>query len=280
MMGTVIHTLGDMLHLYWAMLWYFILKLPFVIRVFAATAILYAGLLFLSAALLFLGKYVVIPLLCYIFEVLIQFFQTILFFIVKICPGLENTGSGIDDFLNKIGIRLEKIRSFMKTFNYKFWKKLPLLKMFIGLMVVLGIFAVVPFYMEPLVTGNANRICSEINRRTQELQDEIWVYVNRYYIPVIRSEETDQEAEEKKENKVLLHLGTEGVAGSNLRSSPEKQEGNVIKVIYGETELYYENEMVENEGIIWLKVSMEGGEEGWISKKLIKEEDLKLAGME
>lgn len=78
----------------------------------------------------------------------------------------------------------------------------------------------------------------------------------------------------------ILHLNSEGYYGANLRSSPEKTNTNVLTAVSGEDELIYENEIVNDGTITWIKVSTEKFSEAWISKKLIREEDLKEAEIE
>ena len=75
-------------------------------------------------------------------------------------------------------------------------------------------------------------------------------------------------------------MNSEGYYGANLRSSPEKTNTNVLTAVSGEDELIYENEIVNDGTITWIKVSTEKFSEAWISKKLIQEEDLKEAGIE
>ena len=77
-----------------------------------------------------------------------------------------------------------------------------------------------------------------------------------------------------------MHLNSEGYYGANLRSSPEKINTNVLTTASGEDELIYENEIVNDGAITWIKVSTERFSEVWVSKKLIREEDLKAAGIE
>lgn len=106
----------------------------------------------------------------------------------------------------------------------------------------------------------------------------ISIIVSHYTKPVV-SEEPEEVSIEEEGEKQVLHLGGQGYDGANLRSAPEKG-GNVITIISGDIELFYENEMAEGDTTIWLKVSTEGIEEAWISKKVIREEDLEKIGIQ
>ncbi len=276
-MGKWIADILQVFQVYWAILWYYILKLPFGIRIFTT-----AGLILFIICLGFkltncIRKKAVLPLVFRFFEWGIKVLQRFIFWVVRMAPGWKERGYQIDDVLNQWGMKCEKKREGLK--EKKVLKKFfPIGKVISILIIVLILFVLVPHYIEPSLTGDAKKICTGINQRIERFERKMQNFVNQYYTPVEkpnRPEPVAVQAAESVEIPIILHLGPEGINGANLRKSPEKIEGNIIQAVSGEIELKYEKEIRENQGTIWIKVSTEDIQEAWISKKLIKEEDLR-----
>lgn len=274
----------DILNLYLAMLVHYFLKWPYVLKVFICV-----GLIFLLA---FAAVKIIIYVVkrwgkTFIFTVLkyaILLFQLLFLGIVKILPQFRERFEKIDTALNELGIKLSECEKQEKSINLKLWKKIWKTCFWVLILGTL-VFVVLPYYMEPALSGNAKDICAQINQMSAGVQERIQGYADKYYVPAVKEETEAADMEEPEleieENiQYVLHLKEDGFDGANLRSTPEKKSGNVIIVIFGDDELIYENEIVDNGGIIWLKVSKEGIEEAWISKKLIREEDLEAAGIQ
>lgn len=279
----------DILNLYLAMLVHFFLKWPYVIKIF------------ICVGLIFLVVYASIKIIIYIMKRwgvacffaalkhIIIFCQFLLFYVTKILPQFREKFEQIDTALNSSGIKLGECRERAKSITFKSGKKIWKKAFFIVLFIAF-VFVVLPYYMEPALSGNSKNICAQINRLSADIQGRIQNYADCYYAPAVKeepdvsgSEEEETETEIDEIQRHILHLNEEGYSGANLRSTPEKKDGrdkNIITSISGDDELDYENEVVEYGGITWIKVSMEGIEEAWISKKLIRKEDLEAAGIQ
>lgn len=276
----MIQTITEMLHMYCAIFLYYILKLPYGLGVMALTALALTGIVLGIHICLKLGKNLILPLLLFLLTMIIRFLQNIAFWLVKLIPSFEGAGTKIDEGLNRCGICLEGIRGWFKKLDGAIWRKIPTGKISLIIGIVICIFIIVPYYIEPSMTGNARQTCAKINTQAKQAQARLWGYVNQYYTPVVKVEpEQATEPESTEEHVVILHLGPDGRGGANLRSTPEKRSDNIIKAVSGDVELIFENEIEKSNGATWLKVRIDGGEEGWISKKLIEPEDLENAGI-
>lgn len=274
--------LKNMLQVYGAMLLYYILKLPYLLRVFVFLWIVCLGILLVLWLLFTTVKRIVLPCLIKIILIFIQFLQRLLLAIVRHFPGMRNLGAAMDETLNTIGICLETMDKGQYEWIGMLWKKIPKGKLFFAANVLTLLFVIIPYYMEPTLTGNAKGICAEINEVPTGLQEQIKSYVDRYYAPVQREAHKDEvkTVESQSIERVILHLNQAGINGANLRRTPEKSDGNIIKVVSGDLELYYEGETQVTKGTMWIKVSTEDVSEAWISRKLIEASDLEGAGIE
>ena len=213
---------------------------------------------------------------------LIQGGQWCLNKIVKLFPALRDICSKVDSVLNSWGLWLEGTEDVRGegTSKSKKKKRIPVTGIYLLLIFGALIFLVVPYYLESELTGNSQRVCANINQFMEGkiIQDQ--EFVNQYYTPKMEEEvlaeeiepEEVEEAEEIKE-PIILHLGDEGVNGSNLRSSPEKISGNIVGVVWGDVELVFENEIQKTGEIVWVRVSTDEFSNVWISRKLIDEEE-------
>ncbi len=279
----MIHMITDIVKLYTAMLAFYILKWPYALKVIVCVeGIFFVGYLIIKLAFSLVKK-IGIPFLFGILKYVIYILQWITFQACKVIPKFQEKGENFDESLNVLGIKLEEWHGQLKKKPLqKDVKRKVLWSGSLILLVVLVIFVIIPYYMEPVLSGNAKNVCVKINQLSAEFEGNIRDYANRYYTPAVEPvslEEQKNGAIETKEKGHVLHLGGEGYDGANLRSTPGK-EGNVITVISGDIELLYENETVEDDSTIWLKVSTEGVGEAWISKKVIREEDLERIGIE
>lgn len=280
----MIRMIADILNIYAAMILYYVLKMPYGLRMVFDVAAIFLIMYFAFKLVSFLVKRCVLPILFPVLKSIIHVLQMIVFLIVKLLPPFQGAGSAFDDLLNSLGIKLEERQSLIKVKKQSggIWKKIWKAGFGISLAAVI-VFVVIPYYMEPSLTGNAKEICARFNRLSAEFEGNIYRYVNQYYTPKApkKTSAHDQKAEEESQEsrKYILHLGKEGYAGANLRSTPEIKKDNIIKAVSGNIELIYENETQYDGERVWLKVSTEDVKEAWISRKLIREEDLEAAGI-
>lgn len=279
----MIQAFTDILHMYWAMLLYYILKLPYAAKVIAITAIT-IFLAALGTTLCYkLGKRIILPLLFYLCTFVIRCLQNMVFWLVKLIPDFGENGVKIDERLNACGLWLENLRDRLKNTKSDIRKKIPLRMMILTIGIIICAFVIVPFYMESSLTGNARQTCARINLQTERIENGLWGYVNQYYTPatkvIAETIETTETTESSTEAEVILHLGPRGVQGANLRSTPDKRKDNIIEVVSGDVELFFEQEVEEVGGVVWIKIRTEQIDEGWISQSLIDEEDLERAGI-
>ena len=284
----MVQVVMDILNLYIAMLLHYILKWPYALKVIFVLLITATAVYISIKVTLFVIRKWGLPLLFIILRYFLYLLQLIALAIVKTKPDFRERLEKFDEKLNSLGLKLD---DWQERAEIKIPVKVKKILMagFGILFFASIIFIVFPYYMEPLVTGNSKDTCAKINKFTGGVEEKIQEYADYYYIPVIKVE-NEYESEVKEEEiempesaanvRYVLHLGVEGYYGANLRSTPERLEGNVIIVIAGDDEMYYENEIVDDGLITWLKVSTEDIAEAWISKKLIREEDLETAGIE
>ena len=260
----MIHIVTDIIKLYTAMLMFYILKLPYAIRV-----IIYVEFIFLAAYLgiklaFLLIKKVGIPMLFGIIKYIIYILQWIIFQISKVIPKFQDKGEKFDESLNFLGMKSEELHGQLKAKSLqKAVKQKVLWSGFSILLAISVIFVIIPYHMEPVLSGNAKNICAKINQLSSDFEKNIRDYVKQHYTPATKRDtskkkETSSMKTEKKGS--VLHLGKKGYDGANLRSAPEENKENIITVISGDIELFYE--------------------EAWISKKLIRKKDLEKAGIQ
>lgn len=245
----MIHMVTDIVKLYTAMLLSYVLKWPYALKVIVCVEFIFFAVYLLTKSAIFLARKIGIPFLFGIFKYVIYILQWIIFQISKVAPKFQEKGGQFDEALNTLGMKSEEWHNKLK--------------------------------MEPVLSGSAKNACDKINQFSADFEGNIRSYADRYYTPAksVISEEPEEVSIEEEGEKQVLHLGGQGYDGANLRSTPEKG-GNVITIISGDIELFYENEMSEGDTTIWLKVSTEGIEEAWISKKVIREEDLEKIGIQ
>ena len=275
-------TIFNLIQMYVAMILYYILKLPYGIRITVLFILSYGLVMCTIVTLYTFGKRILLPLIFYFSEWVIRLIQGLIFSIVKRSPSLEEKGSDFDEKLNDFGIRMESRRAYLKSNSKKHWRIIPFKKLFLVFSVFLCIFVIIPFYMEATVSGNTKQICSDINGFSENIQNNLWSFVNEYYTPApktitVVSEETHPQTEEV--SKIILHLSPSGFNGANLRSSPDMGKRNIIGSVSGDVELYYENEFQKTGNGTWIKISMDGIDEAWINIGMIKTEDLAAAGI-
>ncbi len=278
----MIHMVTDIVKLYTAMLLSYVLKWPYVLKVIVCVEFIFFAVYLLTKSAIFLARKIGIPFLFGIFKYVIYILQWIIFQLSKVNPKFQERGGQFDESLNTLGMKLEEWNNKLKVEPLQ--KAVKRKVKWGGSVIVLAIsivFIIVPYYMEPVLSGSAKNACDKINQLSADFEGNIRSYANRYYTPAkpVILEESEEESIEEEGVKQVLHLGGQGYDGANLRSAPEKG-GNVITIISGDIELFYENEMAEGDTTIWLKVSTEGIEEAWISKKVIREEDLEKIGIQ
>ncbi|GFI23497.1 hypothetical protein IMSAGC011_02286 [Lachnospiraceae bacterium] len=278
----MIDAILNILNLYVAIVLHYILKLPFAVLIIFAILLVFIGL----KLILFLVRRVIGPLILILLKYIIYFLQLLAFTIAKKSTKYRNKIENFDEILNTFGMKLTQWQEQLKVKAPESGKKIGVYGFFILLFLIV-VFIVAPHYMEPLLTGNAKIICSRINKVSNQILGGFQSYADEYYTPVIKEKDdlentsmvsTDSKSDEGYQ--YILHLSSEGYYGANLRSSPEKISTNVLTTVSGEDELIYENEIVNDGSITWIKVSTEKFSEAWISKKLIQEEDLQAAGIE
>lgn len=278
----MIDAILNILNLYAAIVLHYLLKLPFAVLIIFLILFVFIGL----KIILFLGRRIIIPLFLSLLKYIIYFLQLLAFTIAKKSTKHRNKIENFDEALNTFGMKLTEWQEQLKVKGPESGKKIRIYGFFILLFLTL-VFIIVPHYMEKALSGNAKVICGRINEVSNKILGNFQSYADQYYIPVIKEKDdlenintaaTDSKPDERYQ--YILHLSSEGYYGANLRSSPEKTNTNVLTAVSGEDELIYENEIVNDGTIIWIKVSTERFSEAWISKKLIREEDLKKAGIE
>lgn len=266
----ILDTICDMMHVYSAMLKYYILSCPYPVIVFA-----YVTKCYFPIGL-------ILWLLPFGISWLIQGVQWCLNKIVRLFPVLRNICSKLDSVLNSWGLWLEGTKDMEgeAAGRSKKKKRIPVMGIYLVIVFAALVFLVVPYYLESELTGNSQIVCANINQLMEGkiIQDQ--EFVNQYYTPKMEEKEAaegiepeEEETEEIKE-PVILHLGEEGVDGSNLRSSPEKISGNIVGVVWGDAELVFEHEMQKTGKIVWVKVSTDDYSNVWISRKLIDEDEV------
>lgn len=258
----------DMLQVYWAMIQYYILRLPYPVMVLVLVTIWYVPLGLVFCFLPWGARQV------------IRIVQWCLFQVSKFFPALENICGKADGLLNSWGLWLEGSEDMEPEEDgngrRKGKKRLPVLGIYVLIILAICIFVIVPYYLESRLTGNSQQVCAEINQLVEKRVAHVQEYVDQYYAPKIQEEVVEEEPAEAEEIRILLHLGSKGWDGSLLRSSPEKIPDNVICTVYKDVELYFEHEIQESGGIVWVKVSTDEIPEAWISRNLLDEEEAEM----
>lgn len=217
------------------------------------------------------------PFFLYFLGLAIKFLQLVIYALAKMAPAYWNMGVGMDEALNSLGVRLEGGKTDNngnnaehekqgKHLSHAFWVTLA-----VTLVVI-----VVPYYLEPVLSGNAKEACKKVNHISEDFQKGIQKYVDNHYHV---EGETGTGKSKGNKKKRVLHLNKKGYGGVNLRKSPKQKKGNVIATVSGDVKLYYEGKYVDDGKTVWLKVSTKGIKKAWISKKLIQKKDLKAAGV-
>lgn len=269
------------------MILHYILKWPYALKILVCVTCAVLAIYIIIKLTYYIIRKLAMPLFFTILKYAIYLLQLLALAIAKAKPKQREKIEKFDESLNRLGIKSVEWQKQLKIEISDKYKKVLIMGIFI-LFFASALFIIIPYYMEPTLSGNAKEICSKINQIPRDIEDNIQSYADQYYIPVSKEESSLGNAEEtaitpplpEYEEKYILHLNANGYTGANLRSSPEKITGNVITAVSGEVELIYENEIVYDESITWLKVSTENIPEAWISKKLIQEEDLDAAGIE
>lgn len=268
----MIHTVIDLINLYFSMLIQHILRLPYVLRVISGVVILF---LILYLCIFFIIKKLALPLLNFLLRMFICLLQMLIYAIGTVIPAFWETGVAQDEVLNHFGKKLEnkskkntervpENKKKSKIFPYAFWITLA----------ASLIFLVIPYYMEPMMPDNAKKICAKVNEVSENFQKGIRRYANKHYH---LDEPNSNNRIKRQDGKYVLHLNKNGYQGANLRKSPNMKKNNIITAISGDIELYYENKIVDDGKRVWVKVSTKDIPKAWISKKLIKTKDLKAA---
>ena len=278
----MIDAILNILNLYVAIVLHYFLKLPFAALVIFAILLIFIGL----KIILFLVRRIIIPLFLSLLKYVIYFLQLLAFAIAQKSTKHRNKIENFDEVLNTFGMKLTEWQEQLKVKELESGKKIRIY-VFLFLFFLTVVFIIVPHYMEKALSGNAKVICSRINEVSNKILGDFQSYADQYYIPVIKEKDDLEnvntaavDSKPDEEYQYILHLNSEGYYGANLRSSPEKTNTNVLTAVSGEDELIYENEIVNDGTITWIKVSTEKFSEAWISTKLIQEEDLKEAGIE
>ncbi|MEZ3517547.1 MAG: hypothetical protein K1W37_20475 [Lachnospiraceae bacterium] len=278
----MIDAILNILNLYIAIIAHYLLKLPFAVLIIFAVLLVFIGL----RIVLFLVRRIIIPLFFILLKYIIYFLQLLAFTIAKKSTKHRNKIENFDESLNTFGMKLTEWQEQLKVRTPEGGKKIRIYA-FLILLLLTVVLVIVPHYMERSLTGNAKVICGRINEASNKILGGFQNYADEYYTPVIKEKDDFENintaaADSKLDEgyQYILHLNSEGYYGANLRSSPEKINTNVLTTASGEDELIYENEIVNDGAITWIKVSTERFSEVWVSKKLIREEDLKAAGIE
>lgn len=252
--------LQDIVYVYLAMAQYYILRLPYPVIV----------LIFVTVWYLPMG--IALWILPWCFGRFIRIGQWCLYQMTRLFPALQDICSKMDSVLNSWGIWLEESGGTDDKENgdsgQKGRKRIPVTKIYVLILLVACVFLIIPYYMEPELTGNSQRVCADINLFMEKKVARAQKFVDQYYTPKVHEEEEIDEPE-----RIIFHLGAKGKGGANLRSSPEKRSDNVVGTVQGDDELIFENEIQETKGIIWVKVSTHDVPEAWISKKLLNKKE-------
>lgn len=266
----MIQAVFDLVNLYLSMLIHYILMLPYVVRVMTGVV-----LLFLLIRLgLFCIKRIMKPVFLYFLGLAIKFLQLVIYAFAKMVPAYWNMGVGMDEALNSLGMRLEGGKTDNKENNAKQGKHLS--RVFWVTLAAALVVIVVPYYLEPVLSGNAKEACKKVNNISENIQKGIQKYADNHYHV---EGETGTSKSKGNKKKRVLHLNKKGYEGANLRKSPKREKGNVIATVSGDVKIYYEDKYVDDGKTVWLKVSTKGIKKAWISKKLIQKKDLKAAGV-
>lgn len=279
----------DILNLYISMLLHYFLKWPYAVKIIICVTILVLIMHMAIKTFFFIIRKIFLPLLFMMAKYIIYFLQMLALAVVKVSPKKYEKAAKIDECMNNFGIILNGWQTEINAKPPIKYNKIVITE-FIILLCISVIFVIIPYYMEPVLSGNAKEICRKMNQLTYNIQENIQEYADHYYIPVVKIDPIPEPVEDaidepasiqiEESEKHVLYLGEDGYSGANLRSSPKKLRGNVIVAVSGDIELFYENEVVYDGEITWLKVSTETIPEAWISKKLIRTEDLDAAGIE
>lgn len=271
----------DLANLYLSMFIHYVLILPYALRVIVGVAVLFLLVRFA----LFCIKRLIVPFIFWILRQAILGLQLMAYGLVKMFPSFAQTGAGMDEALNGIGMKLDSRKDQDPEGTADHGKKNKLLsRAFWAVLAASLLFIVVPYYLEPILSGSAKEICEKVNRGSESFQAGMLKYVDKYYqVEDDGQKKAEADVDEKKEDAVekhVLHLNKNGYQGANLRKSPKMKKNNIITAISGDIELIYENKYVDDGKRVWLKVSTKDVSKAWISEKLIKKKDLKAAGIE
>lgn len=245
----------DIINMYLAMILYYILISPYPVIILIFVTILYL----LIGIIIFLSRAIL--------KLIIQVIQQCLYLFTKFIPPLQNICSKADSILNSFGIWLEGTHS---KHNQNGKKRILVMKLYFLVIILSCVFFVVPYYLEPKLTGNSQKTCANINNFVEQKTAKAQEFVDQHYTPMTQEEIPQEETVEH----IIFHLGPKGIEGSNLRSSPEKTSGNIVGIVRGEIELIFENEIQQTENIIWVKVSTADYIGVWISSNLLNEEEV------
>lgn len=270
----------DLLNLYIAMAIYYILELPYGIQVVISIVFLFLLFSFLLKLTEIIWPRLKKLFYFWIFPFVIIFLQEVLYLIAKAIPGLREKAESTDENLNHLGLKLgEKLEEENKNQKDKTGKKKVKKYLFRGGLTIAIIFLILPYYLEPLVDGNAKEICKEMTEFGMSFQKKAQQYVDKHYNPTELAESGRTKKSQKKDKKYVLHLGKKGAGGAYLRKSPKLKQSNILTTVSGDIKLYYENKTKKVGKIVWLKVSTKDVPVAWISKNLIRKKDLRKAGI-
>ena len=160
--------------------------------------------------------------------------------------------NSICDKFEKISDFLEKQKSQLCQPQKKIFKKIVLLY------IILIVCIIVPGHLGDIVEGRYLDGISSVRRLYIRLE-EIPLEKSEQFAPLIKTEEKSDE------NERLLKLSEKGIAGSNVRTEPNK-ESTPVTVISGEVQMTY---IREQNG--WIYVRLSDGTEGWIRDYLVEE---------
>lgn len=269
MIGAVI----DILLLYWYMMWYYILELPYWLKIYAELNLVCLIALTLTRLIWRLFIKILIPLIAGILLLVIRLVQRGLFLAFKHSKGKE-AYVRMDDRLNAWGLGINGFLSSIKSLKAAVWKKGSMRKGWILLNLIAGIVIIAPFYLERDLSDNAAMICGRINHAVERTEERLFENLAAYYEPASKQPgSSEEEAETAQGENVILHLNAEGAGGSFLRSSPERTKSNVLGTVSGNDELTYLGNIQETKGTTWILVGTKEIKEAWISAKLIIDED-------
>lgn len=253
--------------MYFAMVQYYILLCPYPAMI----------LIFVTEGYIPIG--IVLWILPFGIKKLIRGGQWCLYQVSRVLPALQDICGKMDSGLNSWGLWLEGAGDIddeaAGNDGQRREKRIPIITIYVCTILAAGAFLIAPYYLEPELAGNSQRVCANVNRFMEEKIARVQEFVDRYYMPKLHEEEIAEETgeiDEEAEERILLHLGDEWRNGAYLRSSPEILSDNIVDTVYGDVELVFENEMKKTENTIWVKVSTDEIPEAWISRKLIKEE--------